>query len=583
MTLSATPAGDAVLSGWSGDPDCGDGHVTMNRAKGCTAVFTGRVGLTVARVGAGAGTVTSVPSGIDCGATCVSPFALDSTVRLSATPSPGSIFAGWSEDCTSDGVALLNAAKNCKATFNLPPSYTLTIGKTGDGSDGSTVTSAPSGIACGAACAASFSSGTSVALSVEPAEGYEFVGWQGTGCGDSVLMTQARTCTAVFQALPCDPDGSQQQACRRDGGTWDDLSCSCQNWWEDPLLLRLDGAPIQLTNVRNGVLFDVDGDGHLEQIAWTRAGSDAAFLALDLDGDGAITTGAELLGMPVGAPRHQKPAAGDNSFTLLSTYDDPARGGNGDGVISAADAVFSQLRLWVDVNHDGISKPEELVPLTAAGIVSIELNYRPTGRRDGLGNFYRYRGDVHLQSGQRVPIWDVFLATRNDSGGSVAPGCFQPQASTSAPGPDLAPDAGSPENEADADSFWMPSAESTDLPPASERVEFYHLDALGSVRAVSDAQGQVIARHEFQPFGEEWSAGGTGDRQQPPGCEVVHWQGTRRRIGARLLRRAIPLERHRKIHKPRRAACGSASLGPAKLESLLIRPEQSPSIRRRQW
>ena len=36
VTLSATPAGDAVLSGWSGDPDCGDGHVTMNRAKGCT-------------------------------------------------------------------------------------------------------------------------------------------------------------------------------------------------------------------------------------------------------------------------------------------------------------------------------------------------------------------------------------------------------------------------------------------------------------------------------------------------------------------------------------------------------------------
>ena len=36
-------------------------------------------------------------------------------------------------------------------------------------------------------------------------------------------------------------------------------------------------------------------------------------------------------------------------------------------------------------------------------------------------------------------------------------------------------------------------------------MEYYHLDALGSVRAVTDAQGQVIARHDFLPFGEELS------------------------------------------------------------------------------
>ena len=35
------------------------------------------------------------------------------------------------------------------------------------------------------------------------------------------------------------------------------------------------------------------------------------------------------------------------------------------------------------------------------------------------------------------------------------------------------------------------------------RVEYYHLDALGSVRAVTDASGQVVRRHDFAPFGEE--------------------------------------------------------------------------------
>ena len=185
-------------------------------------------------------------------------------------------------------------------------------------------------------------------------------------------MTGARTCTAVFQGLPptCDPDGCLQAACRALGGAWwDEESCSCQDNWEDPLVLTLDGSPIRLTALSAGVSFDVDGDGVREPIAWTRAGSTAAFLVLDLDGDGAITTGADVFGMPVAAPRRHKPAAGENSFTLLAAYDTPAQGGNGDGVISAADAVFSRLRLWVDTNHDGVSQPGELVPLAAAGVL----------------------------------------------------------------------------------------------------------------------------------------------------------------------------------------------------------------------
>jgi RHS repeat-associated protein len=43
-----------------------------------------------------------------------------------------------------------------------------------------------------------------------------------------------------------------------------------------------------------------------------------------------------------------------------------------------------------------------------------------------------------------------------------------------------------------------------DPPPASEIVEYYHLDAVGSVRVTTNASGQVVRRHEFLPFGEEW-------------------------------------------------------------------------------
>jgi len=51
--------------------------------------------------------------------------------------------------------------------------------------------------------------------------------------------------------------------------------------------------------------------------------------------------------------------------------------------------------------------------------------------------------------------------------------------------------------------LWQPVPALAQTPPVSV-VEYYHLDALGSVRVVTDDIGQVIARHDFLPFGEEW-------------------------------------------------------------------------------
>ncbi len=48
-----------------------------------------------------------------------------------------------------------------------------------------------------------------------------------------------------------------------------------------------------------------------------------------------------------------------------------------------------------------------------------------------------------------------------------------------------------------------PDVPQSPTPTALQVVEYYHLDVVGSVRAVTDAQGQVIARHDFLPFGEE--------------------------------------------------------------------------------
>ncbi len=41
----------------------------------------------------------------------------------------------------------------------------------------------------------------------------------------------------------------------------------------------------------------------------------------------------------------------------------------------------------------------------------------------------------------------------------------------------------------------------------SGRVEYYHRDALGNVRVVTDETGQVLERHDYLPFGEECTTG----------------------------------------------------------------------------
>jgi uncharacterized repeat protein (TIGR03803 family) len=80
--------------------------------------------------------------------------------------------------------------------------YTLAVSKSGSGSG--RVTSSPTGIDCGGACAGSFATGSVVTLTATPASTSLFAGWTGDAdCTDgSVTVSSDKACTAAFNLGP---------------------------------------------------------------------------------------------------------------------------------------------------------------------------------------------------------------------------------------------------------------------------------------------------------------------------------------------------------------------------------------------
>ena len=124
VTLNATPDTGYRLSSWSGCTSSSGNTCTVNlsASKTVTATFKPLYTLTVSKDGTGSGTVTSVPTGINCGTDCTEDYISGAVVTLTAKATTGSSFAGWSGACTGTSTCkvTLSAAQTVTATFNAP-------------------------------------------------------------------------------------------------------------------------------------------------------------------------------------------------------------------------------------------------------------------------------------------------------------------------------------------------------------------------------------------------------------------------------------------------------------------------------
>lgn len=186
-------------------------------------------------------------------------------------------------------------------------------------------------------------------------------------------------------------DFSVQLNMSRDFYTEQTMNIRMGDALKDPLVVSFSGTATQLTDTK--FAFDIDSDGHQDQISFVKDGS--GFLALDKNGDNLINDGSELFG----------PATG-SGFAELAKFDEDSN-----GWIDENDAVFEKLRIWTkDANGDS-----RLFALGEKGIGAIYLGHVDSpfalkGEDNGVLGQVRSSGVFLNENGSAGTIQQIDLA-----------------------------------------------------------------------------------------------------------------------------------------------------------------------------
>jgi hypothetical protein len=179
-----------------------------------------------------------------------------------------------------------------------------------------------------------------------------------------------------------------------------------------PIIIDLDSDGFHLTGVDHGVWFDLDVDGQVERVGWTRETSRDAFLCQDRDRNGSIDDGSELFGDHTPS-RQVGPSL--NGYYALAELDLNEFGGNDNDRIDPGDVGFADLCVWLDKNHNGISETSEIFTLQEIGVTGLRYDHVEQQRRDAFGNLFRYKSGASIRAPggtvRSAPTYDVFLVT----------------------------------------------------------------------------------------------------------------------------------------------------------------------------
>ncbi|WP_228156321.1 putative Ig domain-containing protein [Acinetobacter seifertii] len=128
-----------------------------------------------------------------------------------------------------------------------------------------------------------------------------------------------------------------------------------------------------------GVYFDLDNSGFAEKTAWVAP--EDGLVVFDRNGNNQIDGGAELFGTETIL---KNGLLASNGYVALRELDD-----NLDGVINEQDLIFNQLRIWQDLNSNGVADNGELKPFRELNIQSISTTYESNIARDVNGVEHR--------------------------------------------------------------------------------------------------------------------------------------------------------------------------------------------------
>jgi hypothetical protein len=173
---------------------------------------------------------------------------------------------------------------------------------------------------------------------------------------------------------------------------------------ETPLVVAFDHQPVDFAPANGDAFAFVPGRPMVSD--WPTAAT--PWIARDLDGDGAITSGAELFGSSTALAGGSEIAR--NGFQALASLD-----ANGDGAIDARDPGFADLVLWSDLDGNHRSSPDELRSLASVvSAISLEHTLDPRctarGACEGERATLRWRDATGVE--RTGAVIDVYLPKR---------------------------------------------------------------------------------------------------------------------------------------------------------------------------